>query len=60
MSPSKTEVKQGKFMNLYPWTAGYFRETCKSQNINPIYPTPKFNLVIIEIIIKSLLTIFSA
>ena len=23
--------------NLYPPTKGYMRETCKSQNINPIY-----------------------
>ena len=25
--------------NLYPPMKGYFRETCKSQNINPIYLT---------------------
>ena len=25
--------------NLYPPKKGYFRETCKSQNINPIYLT---------------------
>ena len=25
--------------NLYPPTEGYLRETCKSQNINPIYLT---------------------
>ena len=25
--------------NLYPPTRGYLRETCKSQNINPIYLT---------------------
>ena len=25
--------------NLYPLTKGYLRETCKSQNINPIYLT---------------------
>ena len=25
--------------NLYPPTKGYLRETCKSQNINPIYLT---------------------
>ena len=23
--------------NLYPPTKGYLRETCKSQNINPVY-----------------------
>ena len=38
---------------------GYFRETFKSQNVNSISPTPKFNLAIIHIIIKSMLTIFS-
>ena len=27
------------FTNLYPPTKGYLRETCKSQNINPIYLT---------------------
>ena len=25
--------------NLYPPTKGYLRETCKSQNINPVYLT---------------------
>ena len=31
-------------------TKGYFRETCKSQNINPIYLNPKLTLDIIQII----------
>ena len=43
--------------NLYPPTKGYFRETCKSENINLISPTPMFNLGIIKIIVKSLSTI---
>ena len=43
--------------NLYPKMKGDFRETCKSQNINLISPTRKFNLGIIQIIIKSLSTI---
>ena len=42
--------------NLYPKRKGNFRETCKSQNINLISPTRKFNLGIIHIIIKSLST----
>ena len=37
---------------LYPPTKGYFRETCKSQNINPISPTLKFILGISQIITK--------
>ena len=55
MSPGKTEVQQGKFIYL---EKGYFRETYKSQNINPISPTPKFTLGIIQIKIKSLSTNF--
>ena len=35
----KKEIKKNKAnsTNLYPPTKGYLRETCKSQNINPIY-----------------------
>ena len=36
---------------------GYFRETCKSPNINLITQTPKFTVGIIQIISKSILTI---
>ena len=32
------EIKANS-MNLYPPTKGNLRETCKSQNINPIYLT---------------------
>ena len=39
--------------NLYPSTKNYFRETCKSQNINPIAPTHMFTLGIIQIITKT-------
>ena len=60
VSSGKTEVKQGKFIDLYPQTKAYFREMCKSQKMNPISRTPKFNLGIIQNIIKSLSTIFSA
>ena len=32
----KTEENKANSTNLYPLTKGYLRETCKSQNINPI------------------------
>ena len=58
VSPGRTEVKQGKFV-LYIFPAkGYFRETNKSQNINPIFPTSKFTFGIIQMKIKSLSTSF--
>ena len=44
VSPGKTKVKQGKFVEFISLTKGYFRKMCKSQNINPISPTPKFTL----------------
>ena len=49
VSPGKTDVKQGKFVEFISPAKGYFRETYKSQNINVIYPTPKFTLDIIQI-----------
>ena len=39
---------------------GYLRETYKSQNINPISPTTKFTLGIIQIKIKAYQLVFSA
>ena len=33
----KTDLNKTNSTNLYPPTNGYLRETCKSQNINPIY-----------------------
>ena len=56
--PGKTEVKQGKFVKFISPAKGYFRETYKSQNINPISPTLKFTLGIIQIKVKSLSTNF--
>ena len=56
VSPGKTEVKQGKFVDIP--VKGYFRETYKSQNIKSISPTPKFTLGIIKIKVKSLSTSF--
>ena len=58
MSPGKTEVKQGKLVEFISLTKGYFREAYKSQNINPISPTPNFTLGIIQIKVKSLSTSF--
>ena len=40
VSPSRTEVKQGKFVEYIFVAKGYFRETYKSQYINPTSPTP--------------------
>ena len=57
VSPGKIEVKQGK-VQFIPLAKCYFRETYKSQNINPISPIPKFTLGTIQIKVKSLLTIF--
>ena len=58
VSPGKTEVKQGKFVKFISPVKVYFRETYKSQNINPISPTPNFTLGIIQIKVKSLSTSF--
>ena len=58
VSPGRTEVKQGKFVKYIFPAKGYFRETNKSQNINPISPTPKFTFDIIQIKVKSLSTSF--
>ena len=58
VSPGKTEVKQGKFVEFISPAKGYFRETYRSQNINPISPTPKFTLGIIQIKVKRLSTSF--
>ena len=51
MSPAKTEVKHGNFVEYISPAKG---ETL----INPIYPTPKFNLGIIQITVKSISTSF--
>ena len=57
VSPGRT-VKQGKFVEYIFPVKCYFRETNKSQNINPISPTPKFTFGIIQIKVKSLSTSF--
>ena len=56
MSPGKAEVKQGKFGSP---VRGYFGDTYKSRNINPIWPTPKFTLGIILIKVKAYQLVFS-
>ena len=56
--PGRTEVKQEKFVEYIFSAKGYLRETNKSQNINPISPTPKFTFGIIQIKVKSLSTSF--
>ena len=58
VSPGRTEVKQGNCVDYIFLAKGYFRETNKSQNINPISPTPKFIFGIIQIKVKSLSTSF--
>ena len=58
VSSGRTEVKQGKFVEYIFPAKGNFREINKSQNINPIYPTPKFTFGIIQIKVKSLSTSF--
>ena len=56
--PGKTEVKPRKFVEYIFLAKGFFRETNKSQNINPISPTTKFTFGIIQIKVKSLSTSF--
>ena len=58
VSPGKTEVKQGKFIEFISPAKGYFRETYKSQNLNQIFLTPKFSLGIIQIKVISISTSF--
>ena len=53
-----SQTKQIHWIYIPQWSV--ILETHKSQNINPFSPTPKFNMGIIQIIIKSLSTIFSA
>ena len=40
----KLGKKQDNFVEFISPTKDYFRETCKSQNINPIFLNPKFTL----------------
>ena len=55
---NRSQTRQIYQINILWWRI-YFRERCKSQNINPISPTPKFNLGIIQIIIKNIKWLWS-
>ena len=55
-----SSINKTNSTNLYPPTKGYLRETCKSQNINPIYLNLKFTFGIIQIITYACLVCFSA
>ena len=55
---AKQEAYKVILSNLFIPAKGFLIERCKSQNINPISPTPKFTLDIIQIIVKSLSTCF--
>ena len=53
MTDKQTDGRKGNktnSTNLYPPTKGNLRETCKSQNINPIYLNLKLTFGIIQII----------
>ena len=56
---AKQKSNKAYLSNLYLKTKGYFREKCKSENINHMFPTPKFTMSIIQIIVQSISTIFS-
>ena len=53
----RAKLKSNKaFVKFISPAKGYFRESYKSQNINPISATPKLTLDIIQIKVKSLST----
>ena len=54
---AKQKSNKEKLLIFFP-VKGIFRETNKSQNINPIPLTPKFTFGIIQIKVKSLSTSF--
>ena len=57
VSPGNSQTRKIYQMYISP-AKGYFSETKKSQNINPILQTPKFTLGIVQIKVKSLSTSF--
>ena len=57
VSPGKTEVKQGKFVEFISPAKDYFRETQITKHKSH-FPAPKFSLGIIQIKVKRLLTSF--
>ena len=46
---SDLSTGKGKFVEFVSPAKGHFRDIYKSQNVNPISPTPKFTLGIIQI-----------
>ena len=56
--PTSSGDNKANSSNVKAKAKVYFRETYLSQNINLISPTPKFTLGIIQIIVKSISTIF--
>ena len=59
VSPGRTEVKQGKFVQYIFPAKGYFRETNKSQNINPVSATLSSPLVSYRSRLKAYQLVFS-
>ena len=57
--PGRTEVKQGKFVEYIFSAKGYFRETNKSQNINPILQPLSSPLVSYRSRLKAYQLVFS-
>ena len=56
---AKLKSNKANSSNLYSPAKGYFREMCISHNIESHLSSPKCNFGIIQIIIKSMSTIFS-
>ena len=56
---AKLKSNKANSSNLYSPAKGYFREMCILHNIESHFSSPKCNFGIIQIIIKSLSTIFS-
>ena len=52
------QLKQGKFVDFYPLSKGYFCEESKSGNINSIFSTLKSALGIIQIITKHVILLY--
>ena len=53
LNGKKQKSNKANASNLYLLAKDYLRETYTSQNINPISPTPKLTLDIIQFIVKS-------
>ena len=60
VSPGKTEVEQGKSVEFISTAKGYFRVTCKSQNLNTASTTLSSPWVSYRSKIKAYQLVFSA